>query len=91
MSAVMHFAECTPVKAIQPQGHSTPLDSERVPRVSPRTEVECKDIIEDEDDGHSPFHFRCTQDTLVVGWDCGSPQHVSRKKLGKLGVVSVTV
>jgi hypothetical protein len=83
MSTVMQFAECTPVKAIQPQGQSTPLDSEMVPRVSPTTEVEHKDVIEDEEDGHSPFQFHCTQDTLVVGWDCGSPQHNSRKKLGK--------
>jgi hypothetical protein len=82
MSTVMLFVECTPVKAIQPQGQSTPLDSEMVPRVSPTTEVEHKDIIEDEEDGHSPFQFHCTQDTLVVGWDCGSPQHNSRKKLG---------
>jgi hypothetical protein len=82
MSAVLHFSECTPIKAIQPQGHSTPLVSERVPRVSPTAVVEHKDIIEDEDDGHSPFQFHCTQDTLVVGWDCGSPQYKSRKKLG---------
>jgi len=83
MLTVMHFAECTPVKAIEPQGQSTPLDSKTVPRVSPTTVGEHRDITEDEDDGHSPFQFHCTQDTLVVGWDCGSPQPKSGRKLGK--------
>jgi hypothetical protein len=80
----MHFAERTPIKAILPQDQSTPVDSETIRRVSPTTVVEHGDVNEDEDDDqHSPFQFHCTQDTLLVGWDCGSPQHKSRKKLGK--------
>ncbi|GFG28259.1 hypothetical protein Cfor_02118, partial [Coptotermes formosanus] len=75
--------KCTPAKAILPQNHSTPVDSETVRRISPIAVVEHKDINEDEDDDrHSPFEFHCTQDTLVVGWDCGSPQHKSRKTSG---------
>jgi hypothetical protein len=81
----MHFVEWTPMKAICPQGHSTPLDSEKTPSTSTTTKAGYKDACEDEDDDQSsPFQFFCTQDTLAVGWDCGSPQQKSSKTLGKV-------
>jgi hypothetical protein len=75
----MCFIECTPIKVISPQGHSTPLDSKDAANTS--TEAEYIDVNEDEN--HSPFLFHCTQDTLAVGWGSGSPQQRSRKKIGK--------
>jgi hypothetical protein len=60
------------------------LDSKEAASTSAATEAEYEDVSEDEEDSElSPFQFCCTQDTLAVGWDCGSPQQRSRKKLGK--------
>jgi hypothetical protein len=74
------FVECTPIKAVPPHDHSTPVDCEKGTSTLAAINAEDKDISEDED---SPFHFRCTQDTLAVGWDCGSPQQRPSKRLGK--------
>jgi hypothetical protein len=72
------------MKAIHPQDHSTPVDCEKVTSTLAAANAEYKDISEDDDDDeHSPFHLRCTQDTLAVGWDCGSPQQRHSKRLGK--------
>jgi hypothetical protein len=75
----VYFVECTPIKATPPQDHSTPLDGEKAASKNAKNE----DVIEDEDDEQSPFHFCCTQDTLAVGWDCGSPQRKPSKRIGK--------
>lgn len=74
--------ECTPIKAISPQDHSTPLDCKKVSSTSAAASDEHKDVSEDEDDEHSPFHIQCTQDMLAVGWDCGSPRQRTNKRLG---------
>lgn len=79
----MCFVECTPIKAIPPQDHSTPLDCKEVSSTSAAASDEHKDASEDEDNEHSPFHIHCTQDTLAVGWDCGSPGQIPNKRLGK--------
>jgi hypothetical protein len=71
------------MKAVPPQDHSTPVDCEKVTSTLAATNAEDKDVSEDDDDEHSPFHFRCTQDSLAVGWDCGSPQQRPSKRLGK--------
>ncbi|XP_023709104.1 uncharacterized protein LOC111865368 isoform X2 [Cryptotermes secundus] len=73
--------ECTPTKAVPPKDHSTPLDCKKVSSTSATISDEHKDVTEDEDDECSPFHFYCTQDTLAVGWDCGSPQQRPSKRL----------
>ncbi|XP_069671627.1 uncharacterized protein [Periplaneta americana] len=72
--------ECTPVKHLVPQAHSTPLSC-NVVTASP-TEDEVQIISDDEEEEmHYAFKFQCTQDTLDVDWD-DSPKRKPSKILG---------
>ncbi|KAJ4435130.1 hypothetical protein ANN_23706 [Periplaneta americana] len=77
---VQFILECTPVKHLVPQAHSTPLSC-NVVTASP-TEDEVQIISDDEEEEmHYAFKFQCTQDTLDVDWD-DSPKRKPSKILG---------